>query len=116
MAVGSNEKLRAISPRDQRCSMGTWDPRQYQRFQKERAQPFFDLLNRVPDGEVATVADLGCGPGTLTVTLTQRWEHATIWGVDNSPQMLAEAATLPSQTNQDLFQIQLLLAVWLSRE
>ena len=90
--------------------MGTWDPRQYQRFQKERAQPFFDLLNRVPDGEVATVADLGCGPGTLTVTLTQRWEHATIWGVDNSPQMLAVAATLPSQTN--LHFIQSDIGVW----
>ena len=55
--------------------MATWDPHQYQRFQKERAQPFFDLLSRVSDyettsgAEVAQVADLGCGPGTLTVTL-----------------------------------------------
>ncbi len=77
--------------------MATWDPQQYQRFQKERAQPFFDLVNRLPDGEVRTAADLGCGPGTLTATLTERWPHATVWGVDNSPQMLAKARTLPAQ-------------------
>ena len=70
--------------------MATWDPQQYQRFQKERAQPFFDLVHRLPDGEVTTAADLGCGPGALTATLTERWPHATVWGVDNSPQMLAK--------------------------
>ena len=78
--------------------MTTWDPQQYQRFQKERAQPFFDLLSRIPDGEVTTAADLGCGPGTLTATLTERWPHASVWGVDNSPQMLATARAQPAQT------------------
>ena len=78
--------------------MTTWDPQQYQRFQKERAQPFFDLLSRLPDGEVTTAADLGCGPGTLTATLTERWPHASVWGVDNSPQMLATARAQPAQT------------------
>ena len=77
--------------------MATWDPQQYQRFQKERAQPFFDLVNRLPDGEVTTAADLGCGPGALTATLTERWPHATVWGVDNSPQMLVKARALPAQ-------------------
>ena len=64
--------------------MATWDPHQYQRFQKERAQPFFDLLSRVSDYEAtsgAEVADLGCGPGTLTVTLAARWPRATVWGI-----------------------------------
>ena len=79
--------------------MTTWDPQQYQRFQKERAQPFFDLLSRIPDGEVTTAADLGCGPGTLTATLTERWPHASVWGVDNSPQMLATARAQPAQTH-----------------
>ena len=79
--------------------MTTWDPKQYQRFQKERSQPFFDLLHRVPGGEVRTAADLGCGPGKLTVTLIERWPGATVWGIDNSPQMLAEAKSLPPQTN-----------------
>lgn len=72
-----------------------WDPWQYQRFSHERARPFYELLARVPDGEVRAVADLGCGPGDLTSTLLTRWPEARIWGVDNSPEMLAQAATLP---------------------
>lgn len=75
--------------------MTSWDPRQYERFQKERAQPFFDLLSRVPDGDVRNIADLGCGPGTLTATLTERWPWARVWGVDTSPAMLAVAENLP---------------------
>jgi len=71
-----------------------WDPQQYQRFSRERAQPFVDLLARVPDDEVQTAADLGCGPGNLTATLVTRWPNATVWGVDNSPDMLASAAKL----------------------
>ncbi len=90
--------------------MTTWDPQQYQRFQKERAQPFFDLLSRVPDGNVTTAADLGCGPGTLTATLTERWPQASVWGVDNSPQMLAEARALPAQTR--LHFVEADIAVW----
>ncbi len=99
--------------------MATWDPHQYQRFQKERAQPFFDLLSRVSDyettsgAEVAEVADLGCGPGTLTVTLAARWPRATVWGIDNSPQMLSEAVKLLSQqSHQNVHFIDSDLAAW----
>ena len=73
-----------------------WDPQQYQRFGKERSRPFFDLISQVPDDNVQTVADLGCGPGNLTQALSTRWPGATIWGVDNSPQMLEKAKQLPS--------------------
>src|SRR5690242_11775906 len=75
--------------------MPNWDPQQYQRFSDERSRPFFDLVNRVPDDDVRMVADLGCGPGNLTATLTNRWPEAQIWGVDNSAEMLASAAKLP---------------------
>jgi len=75
--------------------MPQWDPTQYQRFSDERSRPFFDLVNRIPDDDVRTVADLGCGPGNLTTTLTTRWPEAMIWGVDNSPEMLATAAQSP---------------------
>jgi trans-aconitate 2-methyltransferase len=82
------------------CSlMPAWDPQQYQRFSNERSRPFFDLLARVPDGDVRYVADLGCGPGNLTATLVTRWPNATVWGVDSSPDMLATAARLPSHTH-----------------
>jgi trans-aconitate 2-methyltransferase len=72
-----------------------WNPQQYQRFSDERSRPFFDLLSRVPDGEVRTVVDLGCGPGNLTHTLLTRWSDARVIGVDNSPDMLAVATQLP---------------------
>lgn len=92
--------------------MNRWDPQQYQRFGRERAQPFFDLVGRI-DGQVQrvqTVADLGCGPGTLTQTLCTRWPDATVYGVDTSPQMLDKAGQLPA--NPRLHFIQADLADW----
>ena len=77
--------------------MSQWNPAQYQRFSDERSRPFFDLVSRVADDDVHTVADLGCGPGNLTNTLVSRWPEASIVGVDNSPEMLAAAAKLPPQ-------------------
>ena len=74
----------------------SWDPAQYGRFERERAQPFFDLLARLPDGAVRRAADLGCGPGNLTRTLLRRWPEAAVWGVDSSPEMLREARAEPS--------------------
>jgi len=72
-----------------------WDPAQYERFRGERARPFFDLLSRVPDGQVRLAADLGCGTGELTRTLLDRWPRATVFGVDHSEEMLARAAAVP---------------------
>jgi trans-aconitate 2-methyltransferase len=69
-----------------------WDPAQYRRFADERARPFFDLLDRVDAQEPRLVADLGCGPGDLTVTLADRWPGASVIGVDSSAAMI-EAAT-----------------------
>ena len=68
-----------------------WDPAQYERFERERAQPFHDLVARVPDGAVRHAADLGCGTGELTRTLLTRWPGAQIVGVDSSDAMLARA-------------------------
>lgn len=72
----------------------SWDPAQYLRHAGHRARPFHDLLARVPDlpGTPPRVADLGCGPGTLTAHLADRWPTARITGYDNSAQMLADAA------------------------
>ncbi|MFJ6984950.1 MULTISPECIES: trans-aconitate 2-methyltransferase [unclassified Streptomyces] len=70
-----------------------WDPAQYLRHAGHRARPFTDLLARVPGlpGDPPRVADLGCGPGTVTTLLTARWPTARVTGFDNSPQMLADA-------------------------
>ncbi|PBC63076.1 trans-aconitate methyltransferase [Streptomyces sp. Tue6028] len=69
----------------------TWDPSQYLRHAEHRARPFADLLARVPalPHEPARIADLGCGPGNVTVQLAERWPDAHITGYDNSPEMLA---------------------------
>ncbi|MCS0600243.1 trans-aconitate 2-methyltransferase [Streptomyces sp. LP11] len=73
----------------------SWDPAQYLRHAGHRARPFTDLLARVPDlpGEPPRIADLGCGPGNVTVHLTERWPTAHVTGYDNSPEMLDRAHT-----------------------
>jgi len=78
---------------------GRWDPQQYHRFSGERSRPFFDLLARVLDDNVRYAADLGCGPGELTHSLLTRWPGATIFGVDNSSDMLTATARLPAHPN-----------------
>ena len=73
-------------------STAAWDPAGYLRFGDERARPFTDLIARVGASEPRTVVDLGCGEGTLTASLAQRWPAARVTGVDSSPEMLAAAA------------------------
>ncbi len=74
-----------------------WDPHQYARYADERSRPFFDLVERIsPDDPPHRVIDLGCGPGTLTATLAERWPSASIEGVDSSPEMIERASALGS--------------------
>ncbi|MFE9452526.1 trans-aconitate 2-methyltransferase [Streptomyces sp. NPDC006739] len=72
----------------------SWDPAQYLRHAGHRARPFADLLARVPDlpADRPRIADLGCGPGNVTVLLADRWPTAEITGYDNSAEMLDKAA------------------------
>ena len=72
----------------------SWDPRQYLRFESERARPWHDLTARLAGLTPTTVVDLGCGPGHLTATLSDRWSDAHVLGVDSSPAMIETAATL----------------------
>ena len=68
-----------------------WDPGQYERFADERGRPFHELVARIPTSDAVAVVDLGCGPGTMTATLAQRWPAAAILGIDSSPEMIAAA-------------------------
>ncbi|MGV9344789.1 trans-aconitate 2-methyltransferase [Streptomyces spiralis] len=83
------------SHRARRADSPTWDPAQYLRHAGHRARPFADLLARVPDlpadPRPPRIADLGCGPGNVTVLLADRWPTAHITGYDNSPEMLDKA-------------------------
>ena len=72
-----------------------WDPGEYSRFGDERSRPFFDLVGRVGAEAPAVVADLGCGPGTLTAALARRWPRAEVRGVDSSADMVEAGRALP---------------------
>ncbi|MFI1992805.1 trans-aconitate 2-methyltransferase [Actinoplanes sp. NPDC020271] len=68
-----------------------WDPTVYRRFGNERSRPFFDLTARIGATAPRVVVDLGCGDGTLTRTLGDRWPDAHVTGIDSSPEMIAKA-------------------------
>jgi trans-aconitate 2-methyltransferase len=68
----------------------TWDADLLLRFDFERVQVVHDLLSRVP-GAPRRIVDLGCGPGTSTRMLVDRFPGAEITGVDVSESMLAVA-------------------------
>ncbi len=68
-----------------------WDPLEYQRYAGERLRPALDLLAQVPAEEPRLIADLGCGPGTVTALLRRRWPDAEVLGIDSSSAMLAKA-------------------------
>ncbi|PGH45577.1 trans-aconitate 2-methyltransferase [Micromonospora sediminicola] len=71
-----------------------WDPRTYLRYGDERSRPFHDLLARVGAERPRAVVDLGCGPGTLTATLADRWSGSRLAGLDSSPEMIDRAGSL----------------------
>ncbi len=70
---------------------GAWDPVGYLRFAGERARPFVDLVGRLDATAPTTVVDLGCGEGSTTALLADRWPAARVVGVDSSATMLAAA-------------------------
>src|SRR4051812_3631972 len=73
-----------------------WDPAQYEKFKKERARPFFDLLAQL-DIEPQTIVDLGCGTGELTAELAKKWSQATVLGVDNSSEMIEKSKAFANE-------------------
>jgi trans-aconitate 2-methyltransferase len=73
----------------------TWSPAQYDKFQREREQPFFDLLSLVRAPMPRRAVDLGCGTGRLTRQLHGRLHPEETIGIDRSPRMLAAAGEDP---------------------
>ena len=74
-----------------------WDPAVYTRFSGERSRPFVDLVARVAARSPRAVVDMGCGEGTMTGALAERWPGAQVTGVDSSPEMLAAATPVPGR-------------------
>jgi trans-aconitate 2-methyltransferase len=82
-----------------------WNPQQYLKFSGHRLRPAVDLLMRIPDFEVSTVADLGAGAGNVTKLIKERWPAATVVGVEGSAEMVAagrKAAPEVEWLQQDL--------------
>ncbi len=73
-----------------------WTPGQYLKFSQERLRPAIELLNRIPLKAPDVIYDLGCGSGHITRLLAECWPSSKVYGIDSSPQMLAEAAAEPS--------------------
>lgn len=74
--------------------MTAWNPAQYLRFGNERLQPAIDLIGRIPLESPSIIYDLGCGTGSGTVMLKDRWRQAEVTGVDASDTMLERTRTL----------------------
>ena len=74
-----------------------WDPHQYLKFSDHRLRPAIELLDRVPLASPAVIYDLGCGSGQVTRIIAEQWPSATVYGLDNSKEMLAQAAAEPSK-------------------
>jgi trans-aconitate 2-methyltransferase len=71
--------------------MPKWDPEQYLRFEQERTLPARDLLARIAGRAPERIVDLGCGTGTSTALLHERWPGAELTGLDSSPEMIDAA-------------------------
>jgi trans-aconitate 2-methyltransferase len=73
-----------------------WSPTQYVKFEDERTRPIRDLMAGIPNDDIETAVDLGCGPGNSTELLIARFPEASVLGIDNSEDMIAAArARLP---------------------
>ena len=68
----------------------TWSPAQYDKFQREREQPFFDLVDLVQPAPDMRIVDLGCGTGRLTRILHEQLQARETIGIDRSRRMLEE--------------------------
>jgi trans-aconitate 2-methyltransferase len=69
----------------------TWNPVQYEKFRREREQPFYDLLALVRPTPDMRAVDLGCGTGKLTRLLHTHLNARETIGIDRSSRMLEEA-------------------------
>lgn len=81
-----------------------WNPGQYEKFERERNQPFLDLLQMIHPMPSPRVLDLGCGNGLLTKIAHDTLHASYSLGIDTSSEMLEKAYS--RQTSELLFKEQ----------
>lgn len=72
-------------------------PAWHDRFADHGLRSALDLLDRVPIVDASLVYDLGCGLGTITRTIAERFAGARVVGVDYSAETLKRASQTPSR-------------------
>jgi ubiquinone/menaquinone biosynthesis C-methylase UbiE len=76
---------------------GIEDPEAAQAYDRNSRWPQFRLLRRMIVGKLAkyhpmgTLADIGCGPGYLTTSITRKYRHLHVVGFDTSLEMIRTA-------------------------
>jgi trans-aconitate 2-methyltransferase len=75
----------------------SWDPRQYLKFSGERLRPGFDLLAQIGALPPGPIFELGCGTGVHARAIAERWPERSVVALDQSPDMLAQAAAEKSR-------------------
>lgn len=80
-----------------KTTAGDWDPSRYDMFRDHRLRPALELLDRVPLTGASLVYDLGCGAGTITRIVAERFPAARVIGLDSSREMLAKASADPGR-------------------
>lgn len=73
-----------------------WDPATYEKFARQRAKPFHDLVGLLTPARRPSVVDMGCGTGALTLELAGATGASSVLGIDNSTTMLATSPTDPT--------------------
>jgi trans-aconitate 2-methyltransferase len=86
----------STQPNQGRMAGRHWDPNQYLKFADHRLRPALELLDRIPLEDPKVIYDIGCGTGQITRLIAERWPEAKVYGLDNSPEMLAKAGAEPS--------------------
>lgn len=76
----------------------TWNPAQYEKFQRERELPGLDLIAGITPAHFPRGIDLGCGTGALTERVQKELGISEMLGVDNSESMLNQARLLQTES------------------
>lgn len=83
-----------------KINQDSWNPDQYEKFKKERSQPFLDLIKLLKKDHYKKGIDLGCGTGELTQYFVKCCKIENATGIDSSDEMLKKAKSFELENLQ----------------